>query len=162
MVNNVKPGYVNPLTMMGGGKDKQKNLFHTKGSQTAEKKQRALEAEKQSIENSLLLMKGTSGDAGSSKENIELLEKKLEEITKEIGANRQKTVRAATAEEKQAEQMEKPMMHNNFDIYERSAGVSYDKSRQNAEGKSIPPLPSEREQDSLTEADSQAIGNKTY
>ena len=43
-----------------------------------------IKAEKQSIQNSLLLMKGTSGDAGSSEENIELLEKKLEEITKEL------------------------------------------------------------------------------
>ena len=77
---------------MGSSKDKQKNVFHTDGFPTAEKKQRNLEAEKQSIENSLLLMKGTSDNAGSSKENIELLEKKLEEITKELRISRKEAV----------------------------------------------------------------------
>lgn len=101
MVNHVNPGYVNPLTMMGNGKDKQKYLFHTEGFQTAEKKQRALEAEKQSIENSLLLMKGTSGDAGNSKENIELLEKKLEEITKELHISAREAAEGSILNEKQ-------------------------------------------------------------
>ena len=40
--------------------------------------------EKQSIQNALLLMKGTSGDSGASEEQIELLEKKLEEITGQL------------------------------------------------------------------------------
>ena len=61
MVNNVKPGYVNPLTMMKNGR----NGIHLNagGMKTAEKQQKSLEAEKQSIQNSLLLMKGASGDA---------------------------------------------------------------------------------------------------
>lgn len=107
MVNNVKPGYVNPLTMMGSSKDKQKNLFHTDGFPTAEKKQKNLEAEKQSIENSLLLMKGTSDNVGSSKENIELLEKKLEEITKELRISRKEAVEGAVLNEKWAEENSK-------------------------------------------------------
>lgn len=45
-------------------------------------------AEKQSIQNALLLMKGTSGDSGASEEQIELLEKKLEEITGELRASK--------------------------------------------------------------------------
>lgn len=88
MVNNVKPGYVNPLTMIRNDKSKQAKFLHSENFQTAEKKQKSLEAEKQSIQNSLLLMKGTSGDAGSSKETMERLEKKLEEITKEIRVSR--------------------------------------------------------------------------
>lgn len=59
-----------------------------------EKKQKELEAKKQSIQNSLLLMKGTSGNGEASEENIELLEKKLEDITNEIRANTQKNVEA--------------------------------------------------------------------
>lgn len=84
MVNNIKSGYVNPLIMMRSDRGRQAKPFYSEGTQTAEKRQKALEAEKQSIQNSLLLMKGSSGDAGSSEKNIELLEKKLEEITKEI------------------------------------------------------------------------------
>lgn len=68
------------------------NHLNTGGMKTAEKRQKSLEAQKQSIQNSLLLMKGTSGDAATSEESIELLEKKLEEITKEIQSGRQDTV----------------------------------------------------------------------
>ena len=120
MINNVKPGYVNPLSMVRSGREKQGKPFYSEGVQTAEKRGKALEAEKQSIQNSLLLMKGTSGDAGCSEENIELLEKKLEEITKEIEANRQETVEIMTAKEEQEEKGGKPVMHNKFDIYEKA------------------------------------------
>lgn len=56
MVNNVKPGYVNPLTMMKNVRHG--NHLNTGGMKTAEKRQKSLEAQKQSIQNSLLLMKG--------------------------------------------------------------------------------------------------------
>ncbi len=111
MVNNVKPGYVNPLTMMGINKNGQTKPLYLEGIQTAEKRKKSLEAKKQSIQNSLLLMKGTSSAAGSSEENIEVLEKKLEEITKEIKTNRQETVEIATAKEE--------LKHNKFDTYEK-------------------------------------------
>ena len=111
MVNNVKPGYVNPLTMMGSNKNGQTKPLYLEGIQTAEKRKKSLEAKKQSIQNSLLLMKGTSSAAGSSEENIEVLEKKLEEITKEIKTNRQETVEIATAKEE--------LKHNKFDTYEK-------------------------------------------
>lgn len=84
MVNNVKPDYVNPLTMIRNDKSKQAKFLHSENFQTAEKKQKSLEAEKQSIQNSLLLMKGTSGDAGSSKETMERLEKKPEDCTPNV------------------------------------------------------------------------------
>lgn len=118
MINNVKPGYVNPLTMVGSSKNKQAKPLYLEGIETAEKRKRSLEAEKQSIQNSLLLMKGTSGDAGSSEENIELLEKKLEEITKEIQTNRQGTVETVTANEEQTEESGRFIMHR-FDAYEK-------------------------------------------
>lgn len=120
MVNNVKPGYVNPLTMMKSGKNRQAKSFYPTGAQTAEKRKKSLEAEKQAIQNSLLLMKGTSGDAGSSEENIELLEKKLEEITKEIKTDRQETEKTVTAKEEGAKESGRFIVRNNFDIYENT------------------------------------------
>lgn len=119
MINNVKPGYVNPLSMMGSSK-KQEKPFCTEEAQTVEKRKKALEAEKQSIQNSLLLMKGTSGDVGSSKENIELLEKKLEKITKEIEKNRQKSVETVTVKGEQVKENGRFVMHNHFDRYEKA------------------------------------------
>lgn len=120
MLNNVKPSYVNPLTMMKSDKNRQVKPFYPDGIQTAKKRKRSLEAEKQSIQNSLLLMKGTSGDAGNSEENIELLEKKLEEITKEIEANRQETVETLTAKGERVEESGGLITHNHFDTYEKS------------------------------------------
>lgn len=65
-------------------------------------------------------MKGTSGDAGSSEENIELLEKKLEEITKELEANRQETVETVTTKGERVEENGGLLMYNHFDTYEKS------------------------------------------
>lgn len=121
MVNNVKPGYVNPLTMMGSSRNGQTKPLYSEGIQTAEKRKQSLEAKKQSIQNALLLMKGTSGDAGNPEENIEALEKKLEEITKEIKTNRQETVETVTAKEEQVEESGRLIMHDKFDIYEKEA-----------------------------------------
>lgn len=120
MINNVKPGYVNPLTMVGSNKNKQAKPLYLEGIETAEKRKRSLEAEKQSIQNSLLLMKGTSGDAGSSEENIELLEKKLEAVTKELEANQQKTLETVTTKGERVEESGGLLMHNHFDTYEKS------------------------------------------
>lgn len=119
MLNNVKPSYMNPLIMMKSDKNRQVNPFYPEGIQTAKKRKRSLEAEKQSIQNSLLLMKA-SGDAGNSEENIELLEKKLEEITKEIEANRQETVETVTAKGEQVEEGGRSVMYSNFDMYEKA------------------------------------------
>lgn len=69
-----------------------------------EKRQKALEAEKQSIQNSLLLMKGTSGNGETPEENIKLLEKKLDEITAEIKTTRQEAIKNVPINEKQAEE----------------------------------------------------------
>lgn len=82
MVGNVRPNYVNPLKMMKNGR--MSDRLNPAAKKTPEKQQKTLETEKQSIQNALLLMKGTSGGSGASEEQIELLEKKLEEITSEI------------------------------------------------------------------------------
>jgi hypothetical protein len=114
MINNIKPGYVNPLKMMK--KDSHKNALDLVGGmKKAEKRQKELEAEKQSLQNSLLLMKGTSGDAGTSEESIEVLEKKLEEITKEIQSGRKPAAGEWHKEDVQTEESQMSVMRRNFD-----------------------------------------------
>ena len=100
MINNIRPNYINPLTMMKNNK-RAKPLSLDKAE---EKNQKALESEKQSIQNSLLLMKGTSGNGETSEENIKLLEKKLEEITTEIKTTKQEAIKKVPIDEKQLEE----------------------------------------------------------
>lgn len=87
MINNVKQGYVNPLSMMKNSR--QTDHLNAGTGNTQEKKQKALENKKQAVQNSLLLMKGTSGSGETSEEAVKLLEKKLEEINSEIKTSRQ-------------------------------------------------------------------------
>ena len=89
MVNSVRPNYVKPLKMMKSGT--QAGRLNPGAKRTQEKQQKTLETEKQSVQNALLLMKGTSGASGASEENIELLEKKLEELTNEIRTSERKS-----------------------------------------------------------------------
>ncbi len=104
MVNSIRPNYVNPLKMMkSAGQAERLNPGMQK---TPEKQQKTLETKKQSIQNALLLMKGTSGDSGASEEHVEMLEKKLEEITNEIRTSKRETgvaaadpIRSSEAEE---------------------------------------------------------------
>lgn len=118
MVRNVKPGYVNPLEMMK--KDGQTNRLGLGGMKTAEKKRKSLETEKQSLQNSLLLMKGTSGDAGASEESIEVLEKKLEEIAKELQSGRKVTAEEWMANDTQMEEGETSALRGNLDRFMKS------------------------------------------
>lgn len=121
MINNIRPNYINPLTMMKNNK-RAKPLSLDKAE---EKNQKALESEKQSIQNSLLLMKGTSGNGETSEENIKLLEKKLEEITTEIKTSKQEAIKNVPIDEKQLE--ERSIIQGVFDTfrqkgYEESPG----------------------------------------
>ena len=111
MINNIRPNYINPLTMMKNNK-RAKPLSLDKAE---EKNQKALESEKQSIQNSLLLMKGTSGNGETSEENIKLLEKKLEEITTEIKTTKQEAIKKVPIDEKQLE--ERSIIQGAFDTF---------------------------------------------
>ncbi len=115
MVNRVRPGYVNPLTMMKNNKQtKHMNLGIMK---TEEKKQKELESKKQSMQNSLLLMKGASGNGETSEESIRILEKKLEEITNEIKTGVPERVEGAPDEEKQAVSYQKAEREEEAGLY---------------------------------------------
>ena len=91
MINNVNPGYVNPLTMVGSSKNKQAKPLYLEGIETAEKRKRSLESEKQSIQNSL-----------------------------QLEANRQETVETLTAKGERVEESGELITHNHFDIYEKA------------------------------------------
>lgn len=119
MVNNVKPGYMNPMTTMKNSKIGQGKAIHLRVLKMAEKKQKFLVAEKQSLQNSLLLMKGTSGDRGGSKENIELLEEKLEEITNEMKTNKQEATEKSVMNGRQLEEKGESMIRYHFVRYEK-------------------------------------------
>ncbi len=93
MVNSIRPNYVNPLKMMKS--TGQAERLNPGMQKTPEKQQKTLETKKQSIQNALLLMKGTSGDSGASEEHVEMLEKKLEEITNEIRTSKMGATAAA-------------------------------------------------------------------
>lgn len=86
MVSAVKPGYINPLTMMGQKKD---GLYRPQAE--SEKKQsdqkndvEQLEIRRQTMQNQLLLMKNTSNGSGFSGDTVKALEENLEEITQEL------------------------------------------------------------------------------
>lgn len=107
MVNSIRPNYVNPLKMMKS--TGQAERLNPGMQKTPEKQQKALETKKQSIQNALLLMKGTSGDSGASEEHVEMLEKKLEEITNEIRTSKRETGAAAAADPIRSSEAEEPL-----------------------------------------------------
>ena len=107
MVNSIRPNYVNPLKMMKS--TGQVERLNPGMQKTPEKQRKTLETKKQSIQNALLLMKGTSGDSGASEEHVEMLVKKLEEITNEIRTNKRETGAAAAADPIRSSEAEEPL-----------------------------------------------------
>lgn len=91
MMNGIRTEYVNPQTMMR--QNSRINSVNAGGKEETEKKQRALEGERKSVQNSLLLMKTTSGDSVGSQESIELLEKSLRRSKAGLGRARKKRQR---------------------------------------------------------------------
>ncbi len=102
MVNSIRPNYVNPLKMMKS--TGQVERLNPGMQKTPEKQRKTLETKKQSIQNALLLMKGTSGDSGASEEHVEMLVKKLEEMT-----NKRETGAAAAADPIRSSKAEEPL-----------------------------------------------------
>lgn len=115
MMNGIRTEYVNPQTMKR--QNSRINSVNADGKEETEKKQRALEEERKSVQNSLLLMKTTSGDSVGSQESIELLEKKLEEIESRIRAG-EKEKAETLPEEGTTVQGDKGFTQGNrFDVY---------------------------------------------
>lgn len=115
MMNGIRTEYVNPKALMR--QNSQMNSVNGDRTEENEKKQRELEEERKSIQNSLLLIKTTSGDSVGSKESIELLERKLEEIESWIKAGEKERSEIPAEGSRAVQENQEFMIRNNFDVY---------------------------------------------
>lgn len=108
----IKPGYVNPLTMIG----KKNNTFTAAplAQQKSEKEDdvQDLQSRQQALENNILLLKSTTEGAANSVETQEVLQEKLEEIVSELRTAKAQVSQAAVSEP----------VKENFDLYEKESG----------------------------------------
>lgn len=126
MMNITRTEYVNTQAMLhrnsqrnpAGVNPANADPINADPAEEKEKQQRMLKEEKQSIQNSLLLMKTTSGDSVGSEESIELLEKKLEEIESRIRAE-EKAAAEVPAKDGNLKNyaQENAGMRRQFDVY---------------------------------------------
>lgn len=107
----VKPGYVNPLTMM-----KQKKNGEVPKALAPQKKEdhdvKVLQTKQQSLQNEILLLKSTSDGASLSKDSQEALEQQVEEITAELKA-------AKSQIDSVTEDFASATSKSNFDLYKK-------------------------------------------
>lgn len=108
----IKPGYVNPLTMMGQKKSGLTTPLFPQQKTGEKDATQDLQARQQSLQNSILLLKSTTDGAAGTPEMQEVLQEKLKEITAEL--------KAAKAQEPQAA-VSQPVKER-FDRYETGAG----------------------------------------
>lgn len=114
MALQVREGYINPLTMM----NRNKNGMGSKSPLNREEGGNGLQNlqnEKQSMQNKMLLMQATSDGGEIPKETKELMEKKLEELSKEIKKLESEGVQKVPEEEERTS-----ATPPRFDIYEQS------------------------------------------
>lgn len=88
----VKPGYINPLTMMGHKKTGLTPAVHTQQESKQKDDVKDLETKQQGLQNQILLMKSTTS---TGTEGTEEMEQKLEEISTELKAAKSQTVQTA-------------------------------------------------------------------
>lgn len=115
MMNVLRSEYVNPQAAMH--QNSQMNPADVNTAEGNEKKQRTLEEERKSIQNSLLLLRTTSGDSVASEESIELLEKKLEELESRIKTGGKEMAEIPAEGRKTSRENHGFMIRNNFDVY---------------------------------------------
>lgn len=108
----IKPGYVNPLTMMGQKKSGLTTPLFPQQKTGEKDATQDLQARQQSLQNSILLLKSTTDGAAGTPEMQEVLQEKLKEITAEL--------KAAKAQEPQAA-VSQPVKER-FDRYETGSG----------------------------------------
>lgn len=123
MMNVLRTAYVNPQAAMH--QNSQMNPVNVNMAEDSEKKQRALVEERKSIQNSLLLLKTTSGDSVGSEESVELLEKKLEELESRIKAGEKETAEIPAEDGKTVQESQKITIRNNFDRYCKGKDRTY-------------------------------------
>ncbi len=116
MMNGIRTEYANTQAMMR--QNNQMNPADAGRTDETEKKRRELKEERKSIQNSLLLMKTTSGDSVGSEESIKILERKLEEIESRIKAEEKENPEVLAEGEKITQENGGFRIKNNFDVYE--------------------------------------------
>lgn len=117
MSMSVKPGYINPLSMMGQNKD-QNGFVKNPLSQPKQGKGynvQDLQNKQQALQNNILLLKSTSDGASLSGESQEILTEQLEEVQAELNTAKLQEARST------AETDSKLTARLNFDTYEASA-----------------------------------------
>lgn len=106
----VRPGYVNPLTMMKENKQakgKTANVQDSKPDKLTE-----LRTKQQSLQNEMLLLQSTGSDSsGNTSEKLEALKSRLEEVSTDL-----RTARTDNRKDKPYALSSKP----DFDSYEKS------------------------------------------
>lgn len=115
---SVKPGYVNPLSMMG---EKKNGL--TANNPLTQKDEKArnvqnLQLKKQALQNQIVLFKGTSNGVSENPETEEALEKQLEEIASLLKTAKSQEV--FSTEGKKDMELSAPAKEN-FDVYAKEA-----------------------------------------
>lgn len=106
----VKPGYVNPLSMMGQKKTGLTPVAHAQQKDKKSQDVQDLQTKQQVLQNQILLMKSTSDGAVGT----EGLEQKLEEISTEL----------KTAKSQEVQMTDMPPARERFDRYESVIGES--------------------------------------
>lgn len=111
MSTQVKPNYINPLTMM---KEKQKGrlAFESLKQDSQKDKVTELQTKQQQIQNEILLLKfaGTDAPAGSA-ERQEMLNAKLEEVSTQLQSAQSDTI---TAPKEAASQIQESQQANSI------------------------------------------------
>lgn len=115
MVNVLRTEYVNPQAALR--QSSQMNHSNMNMAEENEKKQRMLEEERKSVQNSLLLLKTSSEDSVGSEKSIKLLERKLEELDSQIKAGKKETAEIPAEDGKAGQENQGFMIKNNFDVY---------------------------------------------
>ena len=116
----VKPGYVNPLTMMNQKKPGAGPKALSLQPKTKTEEVQDLQTKRQTMQNQMLVLKSTS-DAGMSGGDLqESMEKKLEELTTELKAMKSQAAREVTVKpEDDVSSMVSKMKKPEYDKYEK-------------------------------------------
>lgn len=120
---SVKPGYINPLSMMG---QKRNGLSPNNLSAQKDKKEsnlQNLQMKQQTLQNQILLLKSTTNGAVGENGSQEVLEKQLEEVTAELRTVKSQEVIPAEDMEHSVSNMKR------FDIYEKGIESELEEER---------------------------------
>lgn len=124
MPMDMKPGYVNPLTMMNRKKPGAAPKAFPLQQKTKSDEVQELQTKKQTMQNQMLVLKSTS-DGGLSSGDLEnSMEKKLEELTTELSEVKSQAAREVPVKQEDvvslmAEKIKKP----EYDKYEKEKPV---------------------------------------